>query len=280
MKELAISVLLVVCCHHMVMSDTHFGETDKLKEGEDKIRSERSFTSIDECHNGRGDFPPGCCQLGFTQIDLTNNAAFNVINGAPGIVVISSPTAQGVSTDCSKMALLKVNFNRFTPAPPSCLNYPVCGRYLLRIDLKLSPGTRSGYLFNIGDSNTNNGYGGDGSTQENDSEVDGFSSIIRVFGSDKCGTTHFASYSNATGSAVSSVTIYIGPQYFRVVNNLGFDESVCDDCMFALSGQSDNQGSINEDVYVALNRVVSYTYRNGIGVCSATLSWVCPWYNY
>lgn len=277
-------------------SDVHFlEEAGQLKGGRDKVRSKRNIPlaktedkdetgvktermSETNLNRRRRDFPTGCCPSGVTIVKLTNNAPFNKINDAFGIDVISGPTAQrGITTDCSKMALLKVNFERIQTSN-NCVNSPMCGRRMLRIDLKLSPGTRSKFLFNVGDSRTNNGYSGDRSTQENDSEGEGLFPHVQVYGSDKCQSRRFGRFTNAISSAVSSVTIYVGPQYFRVLNDQGFDEYVCDSCIFALSGQSDNQGSVNEDVYVALNRVVDGTYRNGIGVCSATLSWVCPWY--
>jgi len=40
-----------------------------------------------------------------------------------------------------------------------CLYAPYCGRRMLRIDLELSDTTRSEYMFNVGDSVSNNGWG-------------------------------------------------------------------------------------------------------------------------
>jgi hypothetical protein len=53
----------------------------------------------------------------------------------------------------------QINFEKFTKEPCDyCLRRPLCGRRMLRIDLTLSSGTRSGWGFNIGDSRTNDGY--------------------------------------------------------------------------------------------------------------------------
>ena len=58
---------------------------------------------------------------------------------------------------------LQINFEAITSNPcdlaDGCLYGPYCGRRMLRIDLELSSQTRSGVLFNVGDSQSNNGYG-------------------------------------------------------------------------------------------------------------------------
>jgi len=56
------------------------------------------------------------------------------------------------------------------------------------------------------------------------------------------------------------------------------DKRLCDECLYALNGQPDNQ-YIGPDmnIYAVLNRVISGSYRSGYGVCSATFLWACPW---
>lgn len=72
---------------------------------------------------------------------------------------IDTPTfTSGSSSSCSTNALLKVNFEKLEGGCMACQSSPSCGRRMLQIDLVLSP-NRSGWLVNIGDSQTNNGYG-------------------------------------------------------------------------------------------------------------------------
>ncbi|XP_045209195.1 uncharacterized protein LOC123561084 [Mercenaria mercenaria] len=220
-----------------------------------------------------------CCERGFAYVDLTKNSPCNAIDTATGIEFLQEPTSQsGVTEDCSKTALLKVNFEKFTKVPCDyCLRKPLCGRRMLRIDLKLSSGTRSNWGFNIGDSRTNDGWKGDSNTQINDAETDGRFPAVRVYQSDKCPTRFpLKTFPNAIGPDVQEVTIYVSNQHIRIVNDQGLDEYVCDNCLYALNGQADSQG-VNEDIYIGLNRVVSGRIdRNGVGVCSATLTWACP----
>ena len=87
------------------------------------------------------------------------------------------------------------------------------------------------------------------------------------------------------GAGAFKVTIYVANNYMRVINDNGppgLDQIFCDECLYALNGQSDSgpNGGPNEDVFVALNRVVQLAGvsadRIGKGVCGAKLKWVCP----
>ncbi|XP_060604072.1 uncharacterized protein LOC132756946 [Ruditapes philippinarum] len=220
-----------------------------------------------------------CCERGFTHVDLTNNSPCDGINTAAGVEILQQPTAQtSLTGDCNKRALLKINFEKFTKEPCDyCLRRPLCGRRMLRIDLTLSSGTRSGWGFNIGDSRTNDGYKGDANTQINDAEAEGVFPAVRLYHSDRCNSVgSFKTFADAIGPNVNQVTIYVSNQHIRIMNDQGFDEYVCDNCLYALNGQADSQG-INEDIYIGLNRVITgRSDRNGQGVCSATLTWICP----
>ena len=104
-----------------------------------------------------------------------------------------------------------------------------------------------------------------------------------MYGSDKClqQSNYLTGIANITSPDAEKVTIFIGNNFIRVKNDAGVDERLCEDCYYALNGQSDtSSGGINENVYVALNRVVQSTSRNGNGVCEATLKWACPWDNF
>lgn len=215
-----------------------------------------------------------CCDKRQTKVYL-GDLAPGVDNGMPGIVTVLQPPTPNGNEKCSKTALLKVRFDKFGGCP-------FCGRYLLRIDLELSrvarpPASSKKFMFNIGDSQSNNGFKGDSNHQTFDAEADGLGNNINVWSNDNCKRFKSVSFPNAIGPDVSHVSIYIGNEYIRVTNDAGMDQELCSDCLYALNMQPDK--TVNQDIYVALNRVVSGTpSRNGYGVCAATLSWDCGKY--
>ena len=120
---------------------------------------------------------------------------------------------------------------------------------------------------------------GDSADQENDAEIDGKYPGVFLRSSDKCNhddsLNTLSSYQDALiVNQVNRVTLYISNEHVRITNDNGLDEYLCHECLFALAGQSDSQGEQNEDIYIALNRVVKGD-RYGFGVCKASLSWVC-----
>ena len=116
----------------------------------------------------------------------------------------------------------------------------------------------------------------------NDAEIDGLYPSVYLRSNDKCNDNQslytLQTYTDALVlGQVNRVTLYIGNEYVRITNDNGLDEKICHECLFALAGQPDDgHGGPNEDVYIALNRVVRpESDRVGMGVCMATLSWVC-----
>lgn len=124
--------------------------------------------------------------------------------------------------------------------------------------------------------------GGDGSTQENDAEIDNFgnsrSGDVTIEGSDKCNRNDLNFHPNAVGPNVTKATFLIGNQYYRITNDAGLDKELCHNkCLFALAGQPDSEGPVNEEIFLAFNRVVNGNYyRIGYGTCTAKISWECP----
>ena len=120
--------------------------------------------------------------------------------------------------------------------------------------------------------------GGDSNHQQNDAEFQIENTAGTLYESDKCKTTKRA-LGAVLSDSVSTVTLYVANNFLRVVNDNGMDQRLCLKCLYALNGQSDTgpSGGPNEDVFVALNRVVHTTSsRTGRGVCSAQMEWVCP----
>ncbi|XP_033749027.1 uncharacterized protein LOC117333714 [Pecten maximus] len=163
-----------------------------------------------------------------------------------------------------------------------CRVPPDCGRKMLRIDMDISY-NRGAYLFAMGDSVSNDGWGGDSSDQQNDAEFFGYGDFFFLFKGDKClaNSSYTTLFSGSlTPNVFNHVTVFVSNEHVRILTDAGqVDEQVCDQCLYALAGQSDSSsGGINEDVYVSFNRMIrTSSGRIGFGVCSATVQWVCPY---
>ncbi|KAK3103550.1 hypothetical protein FSP39_020101 [Pinctada imbricata] len=179
------------------------------------------------------------------------------------------------------MADLKVTFDRLSKCMydwEQCTNRPTCGNRLLKIELDINP-VHGGFMFNIGDSATNDGYGGDANTQRNDAEIMGLGQHTRVYYSDNC-PGQKEEFLNSLNTA-RKVTMWVGNEFTRVqtkdaTGSVQLDEQFCNKCLFALNMQPDQCPTCrNLDVYVALNNMIRGTHRRGFGVCKAKLSWEC-----
>jgi len=136
----------------------------------------------------------------------------------------------------------------------------------------------TGWTVNIGDSATNDGYGGDSGTQSRDAEMQVVNTSMAVYGSDHYSTPGglYASFSNVATTSYPLVLdvqteylkwgVYVGSTVIR---------SPCSDtslecALFALGYPSDQrwetEGQVNDDLYAAFNRVINGDYRSGSGV--------------
>lgn len=171
-------------------------------------------------------------------------------------------------------ALLNVTFEKPQPYLYGCVLEPQCGRSMLHVDLYLSNEKRS-WVFNIGDSKSNDGTGNDGSTQENDAELVGKNENMTLIRSDKCNNLKKV-FANSLCSGVTHVRLYISNLHIRIQNNKGMDARICKWCLFALNDQSDSEGQKNDYIYIGLNRVIRYYWKRGAGVCKTKIKWACP----
>ncbi|KAK3591077.1 hypothetical protein CHS0354_005474 [Potamilus streckersoni] len=231
------------------------------------------ITTPEQCH-----IPPptDCCIRKQMRISLEEHVP--VVFGKVPYVNVMEQTNGKDSCGCDAKILLNATFqkNSANDTCQGCTKVPMCGRKMLRIDLEMAPNT-TGFSFHVGDSKTNKGYKGDASTQENNAEFHSLGYEHLLYGSDKCPNMSL----NMTGllsNSVTLVTIFIGNEFIRVSNNLGYVYELCSKCLFSLNGQSDSQGPVNEDIFIGLNRIIdSSSYREGSGVCGAVISWACPW---
>ena len=115
---------------------------------------------------------------------------------------------------------------------------------------------------------------GDGTTQVNDSEIDGFGTTFSVYGSDKSQDPWKKRLYGKDEFIKQRLSVVIADQLVVWNNFAGNFDFMRDPTLFALRGQSDDQGSVNYDIYLGLNRVIGGTYRNGRGLCTVAVKWL------
>ncbi len=127
------------------------------------------------------------------------------------------------------------------------------------------------FSVNIGDSATNNGYGGDAGTQSNDAELQiGATGAISVYGNDYSSSSKLDINSFVSGP--STVNLTVEDEYLGWDNNNGVAGGLNLPFLYALDGQTDDEGSENYDIFAAFNRVISSNSRLGSGVSGVTVT--------
>jgi len=132
----------------------------------------------------------------------------------------------------------------------------------------------TGYTMNVGDSTTNDGNGGDSATQENDAEFQVKNNMLDVYLSDKADIDEKNIHREADHTTnVRSMNIRYEISNCRLRYWKDFQSGgskyvdIKSKHLWALNGQSDNEGPVNYKIYVALNRVVKRrSSRTGTGV--------------
>ncbi|XP_061171998.1 uncharacterized protein LOC133181528 [Saccostrea echinata] len=220
-------------------------------------------------------FSKQCCpRRNGMYLDLTNG---KVWDGAEGV---SQPvfTPQSNIEECGVMADLRANFQNLTNCvqdwqEDGCFKFPLCGRRMLRIDMYLGK-ERGGFMFNFGDSPSNDGWGGDASDTKHDAELMGLYPNTWEIKSDYCKNEKKAWKDILLAPGVTKVTIFVANNYVRIKNNQGFDMTTCHKCLFALNGQDPDD--LANTFYLAFNNVIRGSDRRGYGVCRVGIRWECP----
>lgn len=137
--------------------------------------------------------------------------------------------------------------------------------------------TPQGWTVNIGDSQTNNGHGGDTATQSNDAEAVMLEGSLIVYANDYVPSRHttdghreFAYYDDMVRSE-ESIYFEVSNQTF-IFDSPGGNETLSSQYLYALSGQSDREGRTNYDIFAAFNRTVSDAGRSGVGASKVVLT--------
>jgi hypothetical protein len=164
--------------------------------------------------------------------------------------------------------------------------------------IQMAPHAR-GWLFNIGDSASNNGWAGDWGTgtpsepwvpgqpttgQSRDAEVHingdihGGSHSWSAWGSDHTQNAldgHRRIFAEG-GLNLSGKTVRVSARNegveFGVVGNPSLSRVISSPYLFALNNQIDFQGPTNCDLYFSANQVIDGAYRNGLGVESISIT--------
>ncbi|PKL42206.1 MAG: hypothetical protein CVV41_15640 [Candidatus Riflebacteria bacterium HGW-Riflebacteria-1] len=116
-----------------------------------------------------------------------------------------------------------------------------------------------GFTLNIGDSVSNNGYGGDGADQTRDSEVQIVGADLSVYGDDTAPTGDSKVLGRSPGLAVPGAVVVLEVSNNTVSwhNDKGVDGAVKSEHVFSLAGQKDTEGQPNYDIYAGFNQVVA-----------------------
>ncbi|XP_076470645.1 uncharacterized protein LOC143300683 [Babylonia areolata] len=173
-----------------------------------------------------------------------------------GVTWQSRLTADQQTCACDRQGVLKLTFNR----------------YRRRAEINMTFEYSHGYTFDVGDSVSNSGYGGDYGTQDYDAEVHSFNNRIYFYGRDNP--------AGGTYGLLHSQPDYVGVQpYTTLTLNIADELATADNGdhylyinsykLFGLNGQSDSSpGGVNRDVYLGMNRVVAGSYMSGRGLCN------------
>ncbi len=146
------------------------------------------------------------------------------------------------------------------------------------VDLPDNVNSLDHWALNIGNSPSNNGWGGDGSQFANDSEIQLWRNGVQVlsndYGLNATGNVFLPGVSPATDLAGDFVEATVCDGYFSWENDAGFTETISP-YLFQIDGdEADFQagGSNDSILWIGINRTVGTPYRSGSGVQNMTLT--------
>ncbi|XP_059143797.1 uncharacterized protein LOC131931107 [Physella acuta] len=142
-----------------------------------------------------------------------------------------------------------------------------------RVLIDLFFGQTYGWLFNLGDSISNHGYGFDLGNQSNNAEVVGVFDSLRGYKNDYT-DLYEAFYELNVFS--TRLTLIAGDGHLVWLSDLNYFNYYYSPYYFALNGQADEKGPVNYDLYLGINRVISseYPYNVGRGLCKVGIKFL------
>lgn len=134
-----------------------------------------------------------------------------------------------------------------------------------------------GYALHIGNSPSNNGWGGDSGHFSNDSEAHLYNSSLFVYGNDHAGTPLLAQVSNAVPAQNQPVIwAAVCDGVFRwssydTVSQTGGNHDIVDSGIFQIDGNEmdSNPNGNDQNLYIGLERTISNSSRTGGDLISA-----------
>lgn len=138
----------------------------------------------------------------------------------------------------------------------------------------------TGFSFDIADSPTVDGWGGDAGTTEKGAEVHGYNKDLYMFTNDFIGRRDYTTDNHLrveTKPKVISdhITVYISHERVEVTNYRGYQGVYDSRFLFVLNGQPvGSPPDAKTDIWLSMNRVIHGTYRSGTGLCKVAISWV------
>ena len=137
-------------------------------------------------------------------------------------------------------------------------------------------GTPNGWSLNIGDSAGNNGQGGDAGQQSNDAEVQLVDGALAVYGNDDTPAREAQAGQRQLFALADAVrggeTLSLEVANERLGINYGGGIEVVDSpYLFALAGQPDGSGPVNQEIYAAFNRTIDGS-RSGSGISQVVVT--------
>ncbi|CAF4058239.1 unnamed protein product, partial [Rotaria magnacalcarata] len=157
-------------------------------------------------------------------------------------------------------------------------------RRIARFDLNMGSQVH-GFTFNIGDSPTNNGYGGDGGTTSNSAEIHSNDNRFYVWANTKtCADTLLLNIDYNVIEPHDKITILVSNERIELTNHRSYHRILRSPYLYSLSKQNVTCNCFDSlcypsvqpdnDIYFGINRVIGGTYRPGIGVCNAYVNWI------
>lgn len=178
--------------------------------------------------------------------------------------------------DCERMGALHMIEQGYGQALLRLTLDPATTGYdRVRFDVTYA-GAPNGWSINIGDSAGNNGQGGDAGQQSNDAEVQLVDSTLVVYGNDdipareaKDGRRQLLHVADAVRM---DETLSLEVTNARLGINYGGGIEVVDSpYLFALAGQPDWSGPVNQELYAAFNRTIDGSH-NGTGISQVVVT--------
>ena len=192
------------------------------------------------------------------QIDLQRS----IVRGySPYVSFIQSPT-WATRAPCSAQAVVKIDFSRKYQGAKLLLHY---GR---------SPRL---WTLDISDSPTGDGYGNDDGTTSNMAEVQIHNRQMRIYGNTLPG---YMDASSNGGLLIRTIDGFVTKNSKAILDisdeRLEWTRGNINDFLeskflFTLNGQDTLYGDVEHNVYIGFNRVVAGNFRNGSGLCTATI---------